>query len=270
MSVATTLSYHRIMSNVLNDSQNLYIEDDVLLQLRQTWLEKITASGAMKAGNTHDWRHDGTPGRKKKKVAPAAPPAIYGKPAAFLPQRKVTSIGPQMKLRVPLHTIPRANKTTSDDSQPAMSGQTDGTDDDPQVEEFEDVPLGPGASPRYDVGPYPEAEEEIVDQEIVDEKIVDQEIVDQPILEAPPIVFPEEALSEEQRLITDYAVSEDSVKDCLNRNGDEETSNVVLCQFQRNSSCRVKRVKKYTMKAGVMTLNGKDYLFSTAYGEFEF
>jgi len=45
-----------------------------------------------------------------------------------------------------------------------------------------------------------------------------------------------------------------------------ETSNIVICQFEKVS--RVKNKRKCALKAGVMHLNGRDYLFNRANGEF--
>lgn len=50
---------------------------------------------------------------------------------------------------------------------------------------------------------------------------------------------------------------------------DEEpdTDNIILCQFEKVT--RIKNKRKCTLKAGVMHLNGRDYLFNKANGEFE-
>jgi len=47
-----------------------------------------------------------------------------------------------------------------------------------------------------------------------------------------------------------------------------ETSNLVLCQFEKIS--RSKNKRKCKLKDGIMHLDGKDYVFSTAVGECEF
>jgi len=55
----------------------------------------------------------------------------------------------------------------------------------------------------------------------------------------------------------------------LDDSDDEEpqTENLVLCQFEKVT--RIKNKRKCNLKAGVMHLNGRDYLFNKANGEFE-
>ena len=47
-----------------------------------------------------------------------------------------------------------------------------------------------------------------------------------------------------------------------------ETSNIVLCQFEKVN--RIKNKFKCVLKDGIMNLQGKDYHFSRATGEFDF
>ena len=46
-----------------------------------------------------------------------------------------------------------------------------------------------------------------------------------------------------------------------------ETSNIILCQYEK--VWRVKNKWKCIFKDGIMNVNGKDYLFNRANGEFE-
>eukprot|EP01094_Clydonella_sp_ATCC50884_P001232 TRINITY_DN1091_c0_g2_i1.p3 TRINITY_DN1091_c0_g2~~TRINITY_DN1091_c0_g2_i1.p3 ORF type:complete len:102 (+),score=38.93 TRINITY_DN1091_c0_g2_i1:332-637(+) len=47
-----------------------------------------------------------------------------------------------------------------------------------------------------------------------------------------------------------------------------DTDNRVLCKFEK--VIRIKTKRKCQLKDGVMHLNGKDYMFGKANGEFEF
>jgi transcription initiation factor TFIIA large subunit len=58
--------------------------------------------------------------------------------------------------------------------------------------------------------------------------------------------------------------SEDDDED---ENEEPDTDNIILCQFEKVT--RIKNKRKCTLKAGVMHLKGRDYLFNKANGEFE-
>jgi transcription initiation factor TFIIA large subunit len=85
---------------------------------------------------------------------------------------------------------------------------------------------------------------------------------------------------------------EDLGSDLDDEEGEEpDTDNIALCQFEKvrvvcrvscraalqvlNAACehvqvtRIKNKRKCNLKAGVMHLNGRDYLFNRANGEFE-
>jgi len=47
-----------------------------------------------------------------------------------------------------------------------------------------------------------------------------------------------------------------------------ETDHLVICQFEKVT--RIKNKRKTSLKGGIMRLNGRDYLFSRANGEFDF
>jgi transcription initiation factor TFIIA large subunit len=61
----------------------------------------------------------------------------------------------------------------------------------------------------------------------------------------------------------------DSLGSELDDNDDEpETDDLVLCQFEKVT--RIKTKHKCSLKDGIMHLNGRDYHFHKATGEFEF
>jgi len=61
---------------------------------------------------------------------------------------------------------------------------------------------------------------------------------------------------------------EDLGSDLDDEEGEEpQTENIILCQFEKVT--RIKNKRKCNLKAGVMHLNGRDYLFNRANGEFE-
>lgn len=61
---------------------------------------------------------------------------------------------------------------------------------------------------------------------------------------------------------------EDLGSDLDDEEGEEpDTDNIALCQFEKVT--RIKNKRKCNLKAGVMHLNGRDYLFNRANGEFE-
>lgn len=68
-------------------------------------------------------------------------------------------------------------------------------------------------------------------------------------------------------------VEEDDEEEPLGSDLDDEveepeTSDIVLCQFEKVT--RVKTKHKCQLKDGIMHLNGRDYLFNKATADFEF
>jgi transcription initiation factor TFIIA large subunit len=47
----------------------------------------------------------------------------------------------------------------------------------------------------------------------------------------------------------------------------EQTDHIILCQFEKVT--RIKNKWKCILKDGIMNINGKDYLFNKANGDFE-
>ncbi|KAJ2328784.1 transcription factor IIA subunit alpha, partial [Coemansia sp. RSA 2673] len=60
---------------------------------------------------------------------------------------------------------------------------------------------------------------------------------------------------------------DDSDEDEDNEGGAEETEHIVLCQYEQVT--RSKNKWKCVLRDGIMLINGRDYLFQKATGEFE-
>merc|ERR1712168_1041616 len=67
--------------------------------------------------------------------------------------------------------------------------------------------------------------------------------------------------AEEEPLGSDDDISDEDASELY------ETDNVVVCQYNKISRTRNKW--KFNLKDGIMSLNGKDYVFSSANGEAE-
>ncbi|RKP24353.1 transcription factor IIA, alpha/beta subunit, partial [Syncephalis pseudoplumigaleata] len=60
---------------------------------------------------------------------------------------------------------------------------------------------------------------------------------------------------------------DDSDEDTVSGEGDEDTPNIILCQYEKVT--RTKNKWKCVLKDGVMTMDGRDYVFHRANGDFE-
>jgi len=272
-----------VIANVRKDFEDSGIDESVLMELERIWENKIKSAKVAPweanglTGEDHGQNVNGSSGSSLYSQPTQPPPSElmkfqtqYDTQAASLPSRAVSSMHTNHNNDISGSYIMKNNKYTIQNT-PASVGVISSSDISNRSVPInsQDVNVPPSVDQKIYNNPHIMRTQQDLNLGHLTEKLIPRDPREASTNSSP------QALPEfETRVEPPYADNDDINSDLDDSEEDEtnadneETQNIILCLYDKVT--RTKNKWKCQLKDGIVSVNGRDYLFQKGNGDFEF